>query len=55
MTSLNTVDDFDYDIGTPGGATSQPYAFAQEPAECGYEIEISVTGLEPFMVHDEAT
>ena len=53
VTSLSTIADLSYDIGAPGGVASQSYSFAQEPADCDYEIEIIITGLEPFMVHDE--
>lgn len=51
INSLNSVADLDYTIGDAAGATSDAYAFVQDPSNCAYDITISVTGLEAFMVH----
>ena len=51
----NVLGNVEYVIGAAGGVDSDSYAFTQEPADCDYEIEIIITGLEPFMVHDEVS
>lgn len=40
-------------IGDLLGVTSDQYAFVQNPTVCDYDLEVTVTGLEAFMVHQE--
>ena len=50
LTKVNPIQDVEYTIGEFLGAISGAYQFVQTP-DCGYEVEITIIGLEPFFDH----
>ena len=52
LAPLNPIPDLEYTIGDFLGAVSGAYEFVQSP-DCGYEVDITITGLEPFFDHQE--
>lgn len=52
LAPLNPIPDLEYTIGDFLGAISGSYAFVQTP-DCDYDVDITITGLEPFFEHQQ--
>ena len=52
LTPLNPIPNLEYTIGELLGVVSGAYEFVQSP-DCGYDVDITITGLEPFFDHQQ--